>query len=231
VGCHLLTPEDIAAFPPSTIILNTEQIFEKDSIWRDDIFQWAARFETWDYSERNLEKLKGDGVCSNAKLLRLGYHPRLERIPKAKVQDIDVLFYGSTAGRRLKIIEDLKASGCNVLAVFNAYGKERDALISRAKIVLNLHHYNSHIFEIVRAFYLMTNSKAVVSEVGSGTSIDPAYVEGILPGPYDSLVDNCLHLLEDSKRREALEKAAHETIARLPQAALMAELLAVPPGK
>ena len=55
---------------------------------------------------------------------------------------------------------------------FNAYGGKRDALIARAKVVLNIHYYAAQVFEIVRVSYLLANSKAVVTEIGPDTDLD-----------------------------------------------------------
>src|SRR5580658_4511667 len=65
----------------------------------------------------------------------LGYVPELRRIQASKVQNIDVLFYGSLNERRSRILQALKDSGVKVHSAFGVYGKERDALIARSKIV------------------------------------------------------------------------------------------------
>jgi len=224
IGCHLLDPSYMGSVPGDTIIVNTEQLTDDHLPWHDNIYQWVARFQTWDYSARNLEKLRTVGAA-NPKLLRLGFHRKLARIDRAATQDIDVLFYGSIGERRRRILLDLHATRRNVAAVFGVYGTERDRLISRAKIVLNVHHYNSKIFEIVRVFYLMTNSKAVVSEVGEDTAIDRQYAAGIWPAKYDELVTACLKLLADDQLRRDLEKRALEAISGLPQGELLQPLL------
>jgi hypothetical protein len=90
---------------------------------------------------------------------------------------------------------------------------------------LNLHHYNSQVFEIVRVFYLMTNAKAVVGEVGEGTAIDPYYLPGICAARYDALVPSCLGLIADREIREEMERKALETISGRPQSELLAPLL------
>lgn len=224
VGCHLLDPSVIEKVPDSTIVLNTEQIYEDDMAWNRNVFAWARRFETWDYSERNIERLRELGARS-PKLLRIGFHPALVRIPRDEVQDIDVLFYGSLSERRAHVLDGLREAGLNVHVAFGVYGEERDALVARAKVVLNVHHYSSKIFEIVRVFYLMANSKAVVCEVDEGTSIDARYLPGIQSSRYDELVRSCALLVEDQASRRELELRAFETIADLPQAQLIAPLI------
>lgn len=147
------------------------------------------------------------------------------RIHKQSPQDIDVLFYGSVGPRRQKILDQIKALGLNVHAVFGVYGPERDALIARSKVILNLHHYDSKIFEVVRVFYLMINSKAVVSEVGNETSISEVYTAGILKSPYEHLANSCLELAGDEKSRIKLEENSLLTISKLPQKDIIASLL------
>jgi hypothetical protein len=88
-----------------------------------------------------------------------------------------------------------------------------------------MHFYKSHIFEIVRVFYLMINAKAVVCEVGESTAIEPCYEGGFLPAPYDGLVDCCRTLVSDAGLRRSIEENALDTIRRMPQGDLMAPLL------
>lgn len=224
VGCHLLDPALIGQVPKQSVVINTEQVFNDQTEWNSNIFKWTSSFETWDYSERNVAKLREIGA-RNPKLLRLGFHEKLARIQKPDLQDIDVLFYGSIGERRQKVIDALKAAGCNTHAVFGVYGVERDKLIARSKVVLNMHHYDSKIFEIVRVFYLMTNSKAVVGEVGDGTEIDPHYSEGIYRSRYEDLVQSCKLVIADEKLRVGLESKALRTIQLRLQSKLLGPLL------
>ena len=88
-------------------------------------------------------------------------------------------------------------------------------------IVLNLHYYDSKIFEIVRVFYLMSNSKAVVGEVGANTKINPAYLDGFYSSSYENLVESCNKLLINDGMREELEAKAIQVIQKYPQSALL----------
>ena len=150
IGCHLLHPSHFELIPKSSIILNTEQIYNDKTPWNENIYFWAKRFQTWDYSQRNIEKFHRLGI-KNVKLLKIGYQKELNRISEADYQDIDVLFYGSLNERRKFVIDKLVEKGLNVKILFGVYGKDRDQWISRSKVVLNHHHYNSEIFEVVPA--------------------------------------------------------------------------------
>ena len=94
VGCHLADTGWISRVPESSIVVNTEQIYDQSPFdWNEDIFQWAKNFETWDYSGPNISAFNESGIF-NVKLLRIGHQAELTRIAHATAPDIDVLFYG-----------------------------------------------------------------------------------------------------------------------------------------
>ncbi|KWB79379.1 hypothetical protein [Burkholderia ubonensis] len=225
IGCHLMPLNIASRFPPSTVMINTEQLGSASAEWSDRIVKWARRYEIWDYSQKNVDTLRTRHAVHNVKLLRLGYHPKLDIIEPTAGADIDVLFYGFVNERRAAILDGLKRAGLRVASVTGVYGAQRDALIARAKLVLNMHYYESHIFEIVRVFYLMTNGSAVVSEVGATTSIDVAYIPGIYCVPYEELIDKCIGLSRDDDAIMQLRRSARETIKQFPQKEIMMSLL------
>ena len=224
IGCHLLDPSFIEKIPKTTVIVNTEQIYSDTTEWNKNIFAWATHFEVWDYSTRNIEKLRQIGA-EKVKFLKIGYQKELARLKESKSKDIDVLFYGSVNERRKKIITKLTANGLNVKTLFGVYGKERDTYIERSKVVLNHHFYNSHIFEIVRVFYLLTNAIAVVGEVNDSTSIDTMCREGIYAAKYEDLVDGCIKLVKDDTYRQKIKNNAINSIMRFPQKEFTREVI------
>ncbi|MDO8300157.1 MAG: hypothetical protein Q7T64_10710, partial [Lacisediminimonas sp.] len=141
-------------------------------------------------------------------------------------QDIDVLFYGTLANRRRLILDELRARGVNLHVETDCYGPQRDALIARARIVLNLHAYDAHIFEIVRVSYLLANRKAVVAEVGPHTDIDPLFRDAVAAAPYEHLVDTCMRLLANDGQRLALEQRGYEIMRSVDAVACVRERIA-----
>ena len=196
LSSHFLTdlPEDL-------IFYNLEQIFN-GSPWLTKEYiallkgKWLGgkrKFEVWDYCQSNIDALKTLGIT--AKLCGIGYSPCLTRIPTDIPRDIDVLHIGSLNERRIVILNQLENTGVKVHKAFNAYGKERDDLIARSKIVLNIHFYPNKTFEIVRCSYLFANSKCVISESGNDISEEQLYTSAVFC-KYEELVDRCLLLLE-----------------------------------
>ncbi|KPF64154.1 hypothetical protein IP88_13880 [alpha proteobacterium AAP81b] len=224
LGCHLAPPGMANSLPPGSIAVNSEQISDPGNPIRETVFAWARHVEMWDYSPRNVAAFAERHVP--VKLLRLGWHPGLKRIAVADPQDIDVLFYGSVNDRRREILDAIAADGMNLVTVFGQYGAARDAQIARAKVVLNIHYYESQILEVVRLSYLMNNAKAVVAEVNSDTAVDGDYLPGICAVPRDGVVAACRRLVDDAAARREVEARALATLQRLPQAALLAPLLA-----
>ncbi len=216
IGAHLLDQNFISQVPKNSVILNTEQIYSDTTSWNKNIFWWGENFEVWDYSKRNIEKWSELGN-NRVKLLNIGYQKELSRLDKFKNKDVDILFYGSMNSRRKEVISKLEGNGLKVKCLFGVYGKERDEWIERSKIVLNHHFYNSQIFEIVRVFYLLTNSIAVIGEVNETTFIDPLFKNGIFSSKYDELVNSCLEVINNDLLRQEIEHKAFSSISQFPQ--------------
>jgi hypothetical protein len=216
IGCHLLDPEYIEKFPKSTIVLNTEQIYADEADWNKNIFAWARRFKVWDYSERNIEKFKSLSIADPV-LLNIGFQKELVRLDRSITKDVDVLFYGVVSPRRRKILDELVDLDLKVKVLFGVYGKDRDSWVQRSKLILNHHFYKSEIFEIVRVFYLMTNSIAVVGEVNDSTSINDMCRAGVYTQKYENLSAACLELSKDTDLRRSVESKAFDSISRHPQ--------------
>jgi hypothetical protein len=215
-GCHLLEPELIHKIPKNTIFVNTEQIHNLENDWVKTLILWARQYEIWDYSERNIIILNRLDIFT-VKHLKLGFQKELVRIKKSLSPDIDILFYGSINERRSKIIDNLNLLGLNVRTLFGVYGEKRDELIARSKIVLNLHFYDSQIFEIVRVFYLLTNSIAVVGEVNNSTSIDDTFRAAICSAPYEQIVETCQKVIKDDSIRNQISSNGFKLFSKYPQ--------------
>lgn len=228
-GAHLLSESLVRQIPDSAVICNFEQMDEQ-SRWTQGApwMSLLSRCEVWDYSERNAAGLKKLVTAPDVKVVPVGYVPEWTRIDSAPVQDIDVLFYGSVNDRRKAVLADLKAAGLDVMAVFGVYGAERDALIARSKVVLNLHFYELGVFEVVRVAYLLANRKAVVSEVRDLSDVPPALRTAFLPTDYSMLADACRFLVVEADARRRLEALALKGVERLPMVSGLRDALGMP---
>lgn len=221
---QLLTPNLGLVLPPGTVLFNMEQV-DRSSAWMGPTYAaLLARHAVLDYSYRNAAALRLAGI-HHAAVLPIGYAPSLERIAPAAEQDIDVLFYGSTNARRIAILNALIMRGIRVVHAFNCYGAERDALIGRAKIVLNVHFYESAIFESVRVSLLLANHVCVVTE---GDPDDEDLVDlkdGMAVCGYGDLVNTCLVLLANEPLRRGIADHGHRCMLERPQSAALGRLI------
>jgi hypothetical protein len=181
------------------------------------------RHPTWDYSQTNANNLEARGV-PKPRVVPIGWAPELERIAPG-AEDIDVLFYGSTNPRRQRVLDALKRAGVKVEAVFGVYGAQRDALIARSKIVLNLHYFESKVFEIVRVSYLLANGRAVVSERGVAPEEEAPFEEAVAFADYDGVIRACIGLLERPDERARLSEAGRRAMRARPETMYLKEAL------
>ena len=225
LGAHLLALNSgETVLPDRTILVNLEQM----TSWSGRNPHYARlleRYPVWDYSERNVAALQAR-PNRGVSMLRFGFAPPLERIADDVAEDIDVLFYGAVNARRRHILEALEARGIVVKALFGAFREERDSWIARSRIVLNMHFYDDHIFEIVRCSYLLANGKAVVSEVNADTEIEDEMRGAVCGVPYAMLADACEVLLAAPGARLGLAERGRRVFRKRIQSRLLADTIA-----
>lgn len=213
----------LSAQASQIIIYNMEQV-SPEVPWFDlSYFHQLMNTHVWDYNQRNIDALKAAGI-PKIQLVPLGYCPELTEIANPDLatmtpieQDIDVLFYGSISPRRKRTLDAIRARGLNVVSTEDCQilGADRTAFIARAKVVLNVHYYETvGIFEIVRVSYLLANRKAVVSELSPHTDIDSDIKDAIVSGMLDELPELCWQLVQDHDRRAAIERRGFEIFSQ-----------------
>ncbi len=223
LGGQLIDPGFFDRLPAAAVIFNLEQIFPGSPWLEPHYVELLRRFEVWDYSGRNIEALRRLGI-DNCHLCGIGYAPCLTRIPPA-VEDIDVLHYGSMNAHRRSVLAPLAERGVAVRHVFGVFGEERDRLIARSKIVLNLHFYEGRVFEIVRVSYLLANRRFVVCEAGSDQALEEPFKGGVVFAGHDALVDTCLRYLADPEARKRISEQGFQQYSGMRQADMLRSVL------
>jgi len=195
LGANLLPRLSGVKAPGRSILYNLEQITPGSEWLSRDYLKLLRCHRVWDYSRYNIGQLQRLGICDLVHC-PIGFSERLCRFDPAPERDIDVLFYGSINERRLKVLDELVRTGLRVETLFGAYGEQRDVMIARSRIVLNIHYYPAKIFEIVRISYLLANRVCVVSEESTPDSALESVQAGIAQAPYAQLTEKCLELIE-----------------------------------
>lgn len=223
LGANLLPA--LAIQPPkNSILYNLEQVDLESPWFQPAMLELYKNYPLWDCSLKNIEQFHKFGI-TRVQHVPIGYVSQLTRISKPDEEDIDVLFYGSVNQRRQHIIDTLKAHGVKTLAVFGKYGAERDVLISRAKIVLNVHFYQTKIFEMVRISYLLANRCFVISEGGSDSKEETEFSQGLVFAEYHNLVKVCLDYLDRPSERKQIAEKGFQLIVQHPQKGYLMDAL------
>lgn len=224
LGANLLTH-----YPPAHwIIYNLEQMTANSSWITNWYIDLLRLHPVWDYSPSNIFELGKLGI--HALLLPIGYSPCLTRIPNLEDENwlndkpLDVLMYGSMNERRQKIFDELKEV-CNAHWAFGVYGAKRDELIARAKLVVNIHFYESKVFEIVRCSYLLSNKKCIVSERGLDLELEDKFKDGIVFCDYQDIAKTCRELIDNPEERNEIAQKGFEIFSQMSQAEYLRAVL------
>ena len=132
--------------------------------------------------------------------------------------------FWSSAGWRCR---KLAKAGLRTNFAAGVYGSERDALIARAKVVLNVSQFeHDSRFDQVRLSYLLANKKCIVSEGGIDPALEQQYAAGVTFAPYDELVAECVYLCTVAAERELMERRGFDFFSRRLQCEYLREPVA-----
>jgi GT2 family glycosyltransferase len=193
---------------------------------------------TFDISRQGTALLLGAGVA--ARQLQIGYSPRWDHFDPERERDIDVLVLASQTVRRLRYLagfgRTLSRWNCHLQLSDNSApnvnaspGFLTDAkwdLLSRAKILINVHQGEEPYFEWLRALDAFHGGAVLVSEHSVGIEpLNPG--EHLFVGRPQSLALIADGLLHDDERLRTVRQSAYEFIRdSLPLAPGVASLAA-----
>ncbi len=224
-GAQMFSEQDLASLPEERfVVYNFEQLAAPELL-RASFGICARRFVVWDYSERNLDVWRRLSPGREPVYVPIGWAPVLARIDKPARQDIEVLFYGWPGAQRLQVFRALCDASMSAVFACGLYGADRDGLIARAKVVLNVNRYGRKIFELARVSYLLANSKAVVADISPDTSVESDIREAVLLREPEKIVAGCAELLANPGARAELEARGHEIFRRRDVRAILSAAL------
>lgn len=213
LGLHLFR-----IVPRLFIAVQSEQIGSK---WMtDSYFEKLKKAQfVLDFSPRNCAHLRNRGIsCHNVRTrvpMEIFYADSwvMKKHFSGRNKDVDVLFYGSKCLRRERLEKKLKRSAKNMRVVFrynDLFRDEREDLISRSKVVLNVHYWPASSLETHRVEYLCSRGKCIVSELSSDTELDLDYFGSVSLVPYNSIVERTEHFVGDDLSRKTFEIASQK---------------------
>lgn len=160
----------------------------------------------WSYDPVVADRLKSFRI--HAQSVPVGYSPAWENQLPDVERDIDVAFIGSAFDHRKRILDACSAAGLKV-AWPMTFGKERDAVYSRAKVYLSLASWRPGIFQSLRIGYLAANRRCVVSDPYERPELYPYTPHLDIVDP-ERIVERCRELVASPKLREESIERLHE---------------------
>lgn len=163
-----------------------------------------------DFSASNLAGLSQYGIFyPQVFLVRLGC---MQPIPvKRQSRDIDVLFYGDPYCDRRKKFLNALSERFNLRIISGCFGSEMFDLISRARVVVNIHYYEQANLESTRIFECLAFGTKVVSEQAPDTheyeGLD-ALVDFVPVGAVDQMCDSVAYHLSCDQAQAYEEKVS-----------------------
>lgn len=188
--------------PPNAIIYNLENVDVQVS---GDAF---AGHEVWDFSNRNVTRWRGRRKAVHH--VPPGHHSSMERFQPLpwNERDIDVVFAGCMNDRRQHVFDELARRGLKIMTLSTLYGPDRDKILARSKLAINMLYYEDGTFPVLRTAHYTANSIPAVAEIANEVPVW-AYPA---PVPYERLVESCRELLEGGE--EKLIVTAAEALRR-----------------
>jgi hypothetical protein len=107
--------------------------------------------------------------------------------------DTDIFFYGSDNDRRKNILFKLSEK-YNIKIGFKLYGKLKEEMICKSKIIINLHYYQDCALESCRLNEILQYDKIIISEKPSNNDIDNQKLYENLVVFIDEILDDLSNL-------------------------------------
>jgi hypothetical protein len=187
------TYEEIAAIatPKNSIIFNMEQLGSVSTLVTDEYRNFISKYVVLDYNQHNLDILNTTNKCD-------GYEFPI--IPSKKflfdyqysdllTKQYDFAFYGILNKRREELIQKLIEHGVTIKVISGKYGLELSSVILDCKFVLNLHYFESAIFEVARCLRPMAMGMPIISEASIMPKLTDWTKSGILFEEYSKIPD------------------------------------------
>jgi hypothetical protein len=161
----VVAPQLFKNFPPRSkcFMFQVEQV--RASKWVNAAYLQVIKnsLGIFDYSTDNITALIERGLTIK-QLHHVPIQP-FQKINSRQIhRDIDVLFYGAAGSKRRDRYLNALANRVNLHVENNLFGAEMSNLLSRAKIVVNIHHYENALLETTRISEVLSHGATVVSE-------------------------------------------------------------------
>ena len=221
IGGNLANAAVAKTIPDDSIIYNLEQAGSHH--FSPEYQTLLRRCVAWDYSPGNAELMRREyGI--DAKVVRHGYVPSMTRVVKVE-PEIDVLFLGALNDRRRAVLQEMVERGLRVHHTNAAYGRVRDELLAKSKMLLNVHFYDMKIMEILRIGFGCANKVAVLTQHDYDSRSEADMLVACRSAPYHLLAHTAEMLVRADRMREDAALRGFEAFQKRDMVEILREAL------
>ncbi len=165
----VIAPQMFERLPDQYIVFQVEQTI--DARWLTPQYLNSLRqgFAIFDYSLTNIRYFTQQGISSS----KFYYQPigpaaiKFHRPGTLSESDYDVVFYGDPSNERRQLYLTELEKHFRIKIVSEIFGDELYEILSKAKVVVNIHYYENALLETTRIWECLSLNKIVVSETAS----------------------------------------------------------------
>jgi hypothetical protein len=198
LNAYLMINPGWPILPKNSIIFNLEQLGH-NWLWDStNYLSYLLNYRVIDYSQENIKYLRNLGK-KDIYFLPIRWHKNFSiNIPIQK-KEYDVLLIGSQSPRRVAILNELRKSGLIVAHASDIWGDARANIISKSKIVLNLHNNHYGLLETTRLTILIASQVPVISESSSDKYEDDFFSQFITIKDFSNLIEETINTVKSEK--------------------------------
>ena len=206
------TYEEIAAIatPKNSIIFNMEQMSSNSTLVTDEYIDFLSKYIVLDYNQENLSRLSTSPnfIGHEFPLIPSKNFISDYTKPDSYEKKFDFGFYGIVNQRRQEILIELLSRGLTVKIISGAYGSQLPVEILDCKAILNLHFYESSIFEVARCLRPIAMGVPIISEKSKIPNSVDWTNSGIHFVENENFVNYCVGVIRsESKLLESAQKS------------------------
>ena len=205
LGAHLEPVKYSNLDTDRTIIINLERLTSlKKNETTNKYIELLQQYRYIDFSSENSEYCSQSDLRQPIYLYRPWHEEAWVRTQNEIDKEWDACLIGSITPRREKLAEELNKAGIKTICAFNCYSSERDEILSKSKIALNVHAYeDSSTAEILRLAYYISNKLNVVSEQSNFEDGEEEISQNLEQYTYAGLIDGVKQKLKSIKDIES----------------------------
>ena len=215
-GSHL-EPSKILQFDQNKcLIINLERLQALNESKENELYiKLLNTFRYIDFSGANAEYCKKEKIASPLYLYRPWFEAKWKRVINEIEKTWDVCLIGSITPRRQVIVDQLEQAGLSVTSRFNCYSYERDEVLSKSKVCINVHAYEGNkTAELWRLNYLAANQVRVISETFDTEEGEEEIAEALTQASHENLAECVINCIKQETSLDRAEKGRclHEMV-------------------